>query len=155
MSKFVTTPLPAQFYSGLENSGKSDEDAKIFFANRIRRSDRNEVTDEFRKLLVLEAQKPRKVRIKTPRISKKFLTARERRTLGLYRLPKRGLRFAQFTELVVLWESYMRELLGLDQLEASGWAPGIGAHSPLLTDRVFLAVLWNRNLFTVPVPTFE
>jgi hypothetical protein len=137
MSKFVTTPLPAQFYSGLENSGKkTEEDAKTFFANRIRRSDRNEVTDEFRKLLVLEAQKPRKVRVKTPRISKKFLTARERRTLGLYRLPKRGLRFAQFTELEGLWESYMREMLGLDQLETSGWAPGMVL---IIPDRAFFS----------------
>jgi hypothetical protein len=82
------------------------------------------VADEFKKLLVLETQKPRRVRLKTPRLSKKFLTARERRELGLYRLPKRGLRYSQFEALQDLWRGYMRELLDLDQLETSGWTPG-------------------------------
>ena len=125
MAKFVTTPLPVNFYSHLDSGGKCEGGARTFFADRIRRSDRNEVADEFKKLLVLETQKLRKApRVKKPRLSKKFLTARERRELGLYRLPKRGLRYAQFTGLQELWLGYMRELLGLDQLEASGWAPG-------------------------------
>ena len=123
MANFVSTPLPDRFYAGLDLS-KSEDDAKTFFENRIRRSDRNEVTDEFKKLLVLEAQKSRKVRHKQPRLSKKFLTARERRELGLYRLPKVGLRYAQFTGLNQLWLGYLQELMDLTQLEASGWTPG-------------------------------
>lgn len=124
MAQFVSAPLPASFYSGLARE-KCDTDAKTFFQSRIRRSDRNEVADEFKKLLVLEAQKARrKSAPKTPRLSKKFLTARERRELGLYRLPKRGLRYAGFAALQELWQAYMRDLLDLDQLEASGWAPG-------------------------------
>lgn len=132
MAKYVSTPLPDSFYSGLGSSsgggGKSDVDAKTFFEQRIRPSDRSEVADEFKKLLVLEAQKLRKKGDragKSARVSKKFLTARERRELGLYRLPKVGLRYSQFLGLHHLWSSYMHQLLDLPRLEATGWAPGL------------------------------
>ena len=126
MAKYVSTPLPDRFYAGLV-AGKSDGDARTFFEGRIRPSDRSEVADEFKKLLVLETQKLRRKGDrpgKSARVSKKFLTARERRELGLYRLPKVGLRYAQFLGLHELWNTYMQQLLDLPRLEASGWVPG-------------------------------
>ena len=61
-----------------------------------------------------------------PRPSKKQLTAREKRNLGLYRLPKTGLQYASFTELADLWREYMRGLIGADALNKSAWKPEEG-----------------------------
>jgi len=130
MSSNICQPLPERYTKGLniesENGPKKTSDLKDFFAKKLPPGDRKEVAGEFKKTLVLAAQKPKKG--KGPhqvRKSKKQLTAKERRNLGLFRLPKRGLQYSSFLPLHNLWAGYMKELLDLEGLEASGWKPGL------------------------------
>jgi len=110
--------------NGLSEKGhKKAGDLKDFFAKKLPPGDRKEVTGEFKKTLVLAAQRPKKGKGPQVRKSKKQLTAKERRNLGLFRLPKRGLQYSSFLPLHNLWAGYMNELLDLEGLEASGWKP--------------------------------
>ena len=85
-----------------------------------------QVRSEFKKTLVLAAQKPKDARRKKPvRKSRRQLTAGERRKLGLARLPKRGLKYQSFIPLHTMWQQYMEELLDLGGLEAQGWSPNM------------------------------
>jgi len=113
-------PLPDPYYSEFKEEPTT---ATKFFEERVCESDRREITNEFKKTLVLEKQKSKLRKVKNPRISKKQLTAREKRDLGLNRLPKVGLKYEQFKELHELWTSYMNDLLDIKALTASGWKP--------------------------------
>ena len=127
MASNFCQPLPERYMEGL--NGKSEKghkkagDFKDFFAKKLPPGDRKEVAGEFKKTLVLAAQKPKKGKGPQVRKSKKQLTAKERRNLGLFRLPKRGLQYSSFLPLHNLWTGYMKELLDLEGLEASGWKP--------------------------------
>jgi len=134
----ILKPLPDPFYTGMEGvtnnqnkgggEGRGVEAAKKFFESRLAGCDRREVGDEFKRTLVLEAQRSKQLSAakakKKPRVSKKMLTAREKRDLGLHRLPKKGLNYQQFKDLHELWKGYMQELLELDKLKQDGWKPG-------------------------------
>jgi len=132
MSSNICQPLPERFTKGSnedsENGHKKASDLKEFFAKKLPPGDRKEVAGEFKKTLVLAAQRP-KGKGKGPqnqvRKSKKQLTAKERRNLGLFRLPKKGLQYSSFLPLHNLWTGYMKELLDLEGLETSGWKPGL------------------------------
>jgi len=127
MASNFCQPLPERYTEGL--NGQSDKghkktsDLKDFFAKKLPPGDRKEVAGEFKKTLVLAAQRPKKGKNPQVRKSKKQLTAKERRNLGLFRLPKRGLQYSSFLPLHNLWSGYMKELLDLEGLEASGWKP--------------------------------
>lgn len=119
--KGLCDPLPESFYNNIKNPA---DDAKTFLESKVNEADRREVADEFKKTLVLEAQRSkRRQRQRKPRISKKELTAREKRNLGLNRLPKVGLKYEQFKALHALWLEYMSELLEVQALKATGWKP--------------------------------
>jgi len=119
----VLEPLPETY---LKHKQKNFE-TKKFFETLLPDSDKKEVGEEFKKTLVLSAQNKRRQKNNgQPRISKRYLTSRERRQLCLYRLPKTGLKYDQFRPLHDLWVAYMEELLGLDGLEKAGWTPGLG-----------------------------
>jgi len=118
--KSYCTPLSEPYYAGLK---APDTDIKAFLENRVNEADKREVVDEFKKTLVLEAQKSRRNKARRPRVSKKELTAKEKRSLGLSRLPKVGLKYEQFKGLSGLWLEYMTELLDLEALKTSGWSP--------------------------------
>jgi len=126
MASNFCQPLPKRYTEGL--NGQSDKghtktsDLKDFFAKKLPPGDRKEVAGEFKKTLVLAAQRPKKGKNQV-RKSKKQLTAKERRNLGLFRLPKRGLQYSSFLPLHNLWSGYMKELLDLEGLETSGWKP--------------------------------
>jgi len=110
---------------------KSDcSDIHNYIAGKVPPAERKEIKEEFKKTLVLAAQKPKVGGKKRPvRKSCKQLTAKERRKLGLFRLPKRGLSYASFKPLHDLWLHYMKELLDLKGLEASGWSPNLNEES--------------------------
>ena len=101
------------------------KDAKDFFAARLPPGDKKEVDGEFKKGLVLATQKNKKKKSKPIRKSKQYLTAKERRALGLYRLPKKGLEYTSFLPLHSLWKGYMEELLDVSNLEKGGWVPNL------------------------------
>ncbi|XP_023326524.1 ribonuclease P protein subunit p29 isoform X2 [Eurytemora carolleeae] len=122
--KPILAPLPDTFYSNLPGLEHEAKDATEFFETRVKESDRREIPDEFKKTIVLEAQKLRRAQTRKPRISKKMLTSKEKRDLGLNRLPKVGLNYQQFQALNDLWRTYIIELLELDSLKKSGWEPG-------------------------------
>jgi len=103
----------------------SNCDLKALFSSKLPPGDRKEVNDEFKKTLVLSAQKSKNKKYKPIRKSKKALSAKERRTLGLYRLPKKGLLYSSFIPLHSLWTGYMDELLALSGLESTGWQPSL------------------------------
>jgi len=115
-------PLPQTYSKSMENN----IDPKTFFSSRLPPADRKEVDEEFKKTVVLSAQKRKKNISANPRVSKKYLTSSERRKLCLYRLPKIGMRYEQFVPMHNLWVAYMTELLDLGSMEKAGWTPSIG-----------------------------
>jgi len=119
----VLAPLPDTYVQTSQNI-----EAKTFFGSRLPDSDKKEIDDEFKKTLVLAAQKSKNKSLAkgTPRLSKKYLSSRERRELCLYRLPKTGLRYEQLKPLNKLWVGYMEELLDLGGMEEAGWTPAVG-----------------------------
>ena len=98
---------------------------KTLLENRLPPGDKKEINGEFRKTLVLSYQKPKLVKRKPVRKTKKPLTSKEKRDLGLHRLPKKGLKYSSFESLHQLWLGYMTELLDLQTLEAGGWSPNL------------------------------
>lgn len=104
--------------------GNSDS-FKTLLENRLPPGDKKEINGEFRKTLVLSYQKPKLTKSKPVRKTKRPLTAREKRDLGLYRLPRKGLKYSSFESLHQLWLGYMTELLDLATLEAGGWSPNL------------------------------
>ena len=54
------------------------------------------------------------------RLRKGVLTSRSRRELGLHKLDRTGLRYADYLPLNELWQQYMRVYLSLDMLNKSG-----------------------------------
>lgn len=48
-----------------------------------------------------------------PRASKTHLSLRDKRRLGLYKLPRSGLKYEQFLELHDIWRQYMLDSLDL------------------------------------------
>ena len=105
---------------------RGGENLKNLLQTRLPPGDKKEIDGEFKKTLVLAYQKPKVGKNKKQnRKSKKPLTAREKRALGLYRLPKRGLQYSSFVSLNSLWLGYMEELLDLESLEKGGWSPNL------------------------------
>jgi ribonuclease P protein subunit POP4 len=100
-------------------------DLKKLFESKLPPADRKEIDGEFKKTLILAAQKSKYKNKKPPRKSKKALSASEKRSLGLYRLPKKGMLYSSFLPLHSLWRGYMGELLDLPSLEAGGWEPNL------------------------------
>merc|ERR1719290_214560 len=110
-------PLSDDIISAGGSTSSDKSDLKGLLESKLPHSDKKEVDGEFKKVLVLAAQKSKQKRQKPVRKSKQYLTAKERRTLGLYRLPKRGLKYSSFLPLNSLWNGYMAELLDFDTLE--------------------------------------
>jgi len=91
-----------------------------FLKEYLPRSDHKEIEDELRKTFPLHKQKGGKIKKPQPKRKGKYLTAHERRNLGLNRLPKSGgLKYAEFNELNKMWEEYMRDLLGWKEHQTS------------------------------------
>ena len=123
----VTDPYKPLSDSVLAVAGQKCKDSSIktLFENRLPKSDKKEIDGEFKKTLVLSYQKPKILKNKPVRKTKKPLTAKEKRSLGLYRLPRQGLRYQSFLSINSLWMGYMTELLDLESLEAGGWSPNL------------------------------
>ena len=70
----------------------SDKDSRLvtFLKEQLPRSDHKEVEGELKKTFPLHKQKGGKIKKPQPRRKGKYLTAHERRKLGLNRLPKSG-----------------------------------------------------------------
>jgi len=117
-------PLPENILCA-GGSSTDNSDLKAFLQSKLPHGDRKEVDGEFKKVLVLAAQKSKQKKQKPVRKSKQYLTAKERRSLGLYRLPKKGLKYSSFLPLNSLWNGYMKELLDIDALEKGGWSPNL------------------------------
>ena len=101
------------------------ENLKNLLQTRLPPGDSKEIDGEFKKTLVLGYQKPKLGKNKPRRKSSKPLTAKEKRALGLYRLPKKGLQFSSFLSLHSLWAGYIKELLDIETLEKGGWSPNL------------------------------
>lgn len=102
--------LPAQIFQQKDNR----KSLKEFLVETLPQSEQKEIDDEFKKTLALtKGQKAKKVKAQVKKRRKgQYLTAKERRGLGLNRLPKRGLNFADFHPMHDLWLEYMRKVVG-------------------------------------------
>ena len=101
------------------------DNIRTLFEGHLPPGDVKEINAEFKKTCVLSYQKPKRTKSKPIRKSKKPLTAKEKRSLGLYRLPKKGLKYSSFEALNSMWNGYMKELLDLESLESGGWSPNL------------------------------
>ena len=105
---------------------RGGENLKNLLQTQLPPGDKKEIDGEFKKTLVLGYQKPKLGKNKkSTRKSNKPLTAKEKRALGLYRLPKKGLQYSSFLSLNSLWLGYMEELLDMETLEKGGWTPNL------------------------------
>jgi len=122
-TSMCVSPLPETY---VKNNSQTTT-AKDFFEARIPGSDKKEVSEELKRTLVLSVQKkkPKHNTDKKVRLSKKYLTSRERRDLHVNRLPKKGLKYEMFKPLRDQWKDYMKGLLDLEIVEGQGWVPGI------------------------------
>jgi len=101
--------LPSQIFQQRDTK----KTLKEFLAETLPQSERKEIDDEFKKTLSLtKGQKAKKVKPVKKRRPGQYLTAKERRSLGLNRLPKRGLNFEDFHPMHDLWLDYMRKVVG-------------------------------------------
>jgi len=117
----ILKPLPSDMKEHLNSEPQLVKD---FLGRQLNPKHRDEIDDDLKKVYILEAQKSRRLKkSKKPRISKKQLTSREKRQLGLYRLPKTGLLYTNFKELNELWTQYVRQLLDTPGLIESKWSP--------------------------------
>ena len=125
----LSQPLAKDLIAGVTQQScdklHGEDNLKDLLRTRLPPGDRKEIDGEFKKTLVLEYQKPKGAKTKPRRKSKKPLTAREKRALGLYRLPKKGLQYSSFLGLHSLWTGYMTELLDIEALEKGGWSPNL------------------------------
>ena len=80
--------------SSVNFSNGDKSELKKFLETKLPQGDRKEVDGEFKKVLVLAAQKNKNKKSKPSRRSRQYLSAKERRSLGLYRLPKKGLKYS-------------------------------------------------------------
>jgi len=108
--------LPTKIFQAPEsNDCKRPLELKQFLTKTLPASERKEIDDEFKKTLSFRQGQKVKVKKKVKRTRKgQYLTANERRKLGLNRLPKRGggLDFNHFHEVHDLWLDYMRRVIG-------------------------------------------
>lgn len=103
--------LPSQLFHKDKLETKS---LKEFLEKTLPQSEQKEIDDEFKKTLSLtKCQKAKKI-VKQAKKRRKgqYLSARERRSLGLNRVPKRGLNFPDFHPMNDLWLEYMRKVVG-------------------------------------------
>ena len=118
-------PLPEQLLRQSSSAPVCKDSFRTLLVNNLPKGDQKEIDSEFKKTLVLAYQKPKLLKNKPFRKTKKPLTAKEKRSLGLYRLPRKGLKYSSFVSLHSLWSGYMTELLDLQALEDGGWTPNL------------------------------
>ena len=118
-------PLPEQLLRQSTSATACKDSFRTLLENNLPKGDKKEIDSEFKKTLVLAYQKPKLLKNKPFRKTKKPLTAKEKRSLGLYRLPRKGLKYSSFVSLHALWSGYMTELLDLQALEDGGWTPNL------------------------------
>lgn len=97
----------------------SDRTEVSKFLNRhVPESERKEIDSELKKTFPLRTTKIGKINKLHPprRSSSKYLSSKERRKLGLFRLlkSKHELKYSDFANLNGIWRSYMRNLLDLE-----------------------------------------
>jgi len=114
------TPLPP----ALGGSSNPDEEntaqkVKEFLKKHVPKCDQNEIDEEFKKNVPLAKQQKKKIAQPKKTRKGKYLTAREKRDLGLCKLEKDGLKFETFKKLHYLWLDYMREIIDFGKIEAS------------------------------------
>ena len=118
-------PLPEHLLRQSSSAPVCKDSFRTLLVNNLPKGDQKEIDSEFKKTLVLAYQKPKLLKNKPFRKTKKPLTAKEKRSLGLYRLPRKGLKYSSFVSLHSLWSGYMTELLDLQALEDGGWTPNL------------------------------
>ena len=114
------TPLPPAL-GGSSNPEEENtaEKVKEFLKKHVPKCDQNEIDEEFKKNVPLAKQQKKKIAQPKKTRKGKYLTAREKRDLGLCKLEKDGLKFETFKKLHYLWLDYMREIIDFGKIEAS------------------------------------
>ena len=114
-------PLPPELGGeDYENHGRATMDGeksiREFLQTHIPPSDQKEIDEELRKPLPIQKDKKKELKQPQPRKKAKYLTSRERRDLGLYKLPRKSkdLKYKDMKPLHKLWQGYVSEVLGLD-----------------------------------------
>lgn len=110
----------SRLYSPLEGSSSNKSGSSVvksYLETHLPSSDRNEIDGEMKKIFSLQKQKGSRKKItnsKCRRKKDKYLSARERRQVGLDKLPKVGLQYSSFLALHNLWLGYIKEVLKLN-----------------------------------------
>lgn len=104
-----------KLYGALPNvPAKSDnhETMKDFIKEHLPASDQKEIDSELKKSVPLRNVKgAKKIKGEPQKRQCKTLNAREKRERNLFRLPKKGMKFADYKPLHELWKGYMSELV--------------------------------------------
>lgn len=107
--------------SSKHGNGNNHDQLKEFLAESIPKSDQKEIEGELKKTFMLRNTKGRKKIGRSQPLKRrpqgKALTARHRRDLGLFKLPKKGMKFSDYHSLHELWQGYMAELVDWDKFK--------------------------------------
>lgn len=112
-------PLPPALGGGSSSESGSVEQVVEFLKKNVPPNDQNEIEAEFGKNVPLAKQPKKKIKQNPPLKKNKYLTAREKRDLGLYKFnfAKDGkLEFKQFKKLHLLWKEYMKEIIDFSKI---------------------------------------
>ena len=93
-------------------SDENNETMKEFIRGHLPASDQKEIDGEMKKSMPLRNVKDaKKIKGVPPKRQRKTLNAREKREMHLFKLPKKGMKFADYRPLHDLWKGYMGELI--------------------------------------------
>ena len=119
-----STEKVADSYKFLYKAGeKSNEKLRDFLKKTLRESDANEIESELKKTVSFKKQRRVKIGgVKAPKKDAKkagkCLTSREKRQLGLDRLPKKGgVTYEDILPLNKLWKEYIESIVDWDKLD--------------------------------------
>lgn len=93
-----------------------DEDVaslKQFLSNNVSKVDLPRLEEDLKKTLTLGKRKGRK-KINEKRTKKsKYITRKEKKALGLFHLPRKGMKYEDVLTMHQMWKDYMRQQLDL------------------------------------------
>lgn len=95
---------------------RSDKGSEVqsFLAKYIPKSDQKDTPDELKKTISFRKQKYKKGRPEVRRKKGQYLTCNEKKALGLAKLPRHAVKYANFHSIHQLWIDYITNLVNFD-----------------------------------------
>ncbi|XP_075221215.1 ribonuclease P/MRP subunit POP4 [Lycorma delicatula] len=117
----LISELPDTVLKKIGCSSDKNIDVDEFLKSKLLESHHSEISVEMGKHFVLGKVKHLKKNKRQVRTKTVLLNANEKRHLGIYKLPKSGLKYQDVEMMYSLWCQYMRDYLQINILERNGF----------------------------------